>query len=198
MHTQQQTFLVEVSFADSTLKFKGLELNIRVFLTFYSDIYDQFNNDVFLFSSSIVQEFKPPWFVLCSLNCNPSNISFIQNIVKIPGKISKYDTEFHVKENLFLPLYFVFSHFLQLTQLLRINVDTKCIANAQQRPQLEVKEDQAIGETVLKSSNLKIIPKEAQIAQYRKDIRIRSNAAKVTNQSYKGLTIEKNKSFACA
>ena len=31
MHTQQQKFLEEVDFADSTLKFKGLELNKKFF-----------------------------------------------------------------------------------------------------------------------------------------------------------------------
>ena len=60
MHTQQQKFLEEADFADSTLKFKGLELNIKFFWSFLSDIYDLFNNAAFLFSSSIVHEFKAP------------------------------------------------------------------------------------------------------------------------------------------
>ena len=60
MHTQQQKFLVEIDFADSTLKFKGLELNLKDFFMFCSDIYDWFNNAVFLFSSSIVHESKAP------------------------------------------------------------------------------------------------------------------------------------------
>ena len=40
MHTQQQNFLVKADFADSTLTFQGLELNIKVLFTFYSNIYD--------------------------------------------------------------------------------------------------------------------------------------------------------------
>ena len=48
----------------------------------------------------------------------------------------------------------------------------------------------------LKSSSLKIIPKEAQITKYRKHIRIRSSATKIMNQSCRGLTIEKTKPFA--
>ena len=40
MLTQQQKCLVEADFADSTLRLKDLEINMKVFLTFYSDIYD--------------------------------------------------------------------------------------------------------------------------------------------------------------
>ena len=77
MHTQQQKFLVEVDFADFTLKFKGLELNVKVFFTFYSGICNWFNNAVFVFPSSIVYEYRTPQFMLRSLNCNPSNTNFI-------------------------------------------------------------------------------------------------------------------------
>ena len=43
MHTQQQEFLLEANFADSTPKFKGFELNLKVFCTFLSDIYNWFD-----------------------------------------------------------------------------------------------------------------------------------------------------------
>ena len=63
---------------------------------------------------------------------------------------------------------------------------------------LASKEDKEIGETVLKSSNLKIILKEAQMTKKENHNRIRSNAAKIINQSCRELTIEKDKPFACA
>ena len=57
MHTPQQEILLEADFADSTLTFKGLELNSKVFCTFFTDIFDWFNNVFCPFSSSIVYKF---------------------------------------------------------------------------------------------------------------------------------------------
>ena len=60
MHSQQQEFLLEVDFADITLKFNGFELNLNVFCTFLSDIYSWFDKVFFLFSSSILYDFTVP------------------------------------------------------------------------------------------------------------------------------------------
>ena len=57
MHTQQQEILWEADFADSILTCKGLELNSKVFCTFFVDIFDWFSNVFCPFSSSIVYNF---------------------------------------------------------------------------------------------------------------------------------------------
>ena len=81
-----QKFLLEAGFTDSTLKFKDLELNLKVFCKFLFDIYAWFNNAVFLFSNLLVYEFKGSLFILHSLYYHPSNVNFINNIVTVPGK----------------------------------------------------------------------------------------------------------------
>ena len=40
MHSQQQKLLSWADFAYFTLMFKGIELNLKVFFTFFSNIYN--------------------------------------------------------------------------------------------------------------------------------------------------------------
>ena len=94
MHTQEQKFLSQANFADSTLKFKGF----KVFCTFLCDVYNRFDQLFFLTYSSILYGFTAPQFLLNSLYYNQSKVNFMQNIVKIPRKINKYDKETQVKE----------------------------------------------------------------------------------------------------
>ena len=76
MHKQQQKFLFAANFADSTPKLKDLELNLKVFCTFLSDIYIWFNNAALLFSSFILHVFKGPLFILNNLYCNHLKCKF--------------------------------------------------------------------------------------------------------------------------
>ena len=60
MHTQQQEFLLEANFADSTPKFKGFELNLRSSARSFPISTIDSIRFLFLFSSSILYDFTAP------------------------------------------------------------------------------------------------------------------------------------------